>query len=144
MSESRPGGPWQRGTVTEHGAVEWTCPVHPASVRFARRMVRTMCVFWRASDACDAAVLAVSELVGNAVKATVGGEVTLRLAWTPRRLRVEVVDAAPGTPQVRQAADTDEGGRGLWLLSQLAVRWGVEPRTPGKCVWAEIALPSAA
>ena len=144
MSDRRPGGPEQRGRVAEHGAVQWTCPVHPASVRLARRMVRSMCGFWRASDACDTAVLAVSELVGNAVKAAVGTEVTLRLAWTPRRLRVEVVDASPGTPRLREAAETDEGGRGLWLISQLAVRWGVEPRTPGKCVWAEIALPAAA
>jgi anti-sigma regulatory factor (Ser/Thr protein kinase) len=103
-----------------------------------------MCSFWRASEACDAAVLTVSELVGNSVRAAVGTEVKLRLAWTPRRLRVEVIDAAPGVPALRHAADTDEGGRGLFLISQLAVRWGVEPRGPGKCVWAEIALPVAA
>jgi anti-sigma regulatory factor (Ser/Thr protein kinase) len=103
-----------------------------------------MCVVWRASDVCDAAVLAVSELVGNSVRAAVGTEVKLRLAWTPRRLRVEVIDASPGVPTLRHAAETDEGGRGLFLISQLAVRWGVEPRTPGKCVWAEIALPVAA
>ena len=144
MPDVRPGSPAQRGTVAEHGAIEWTCPLHPASVRVARRLVRSMCVFWRASDACDAAVLAVSELVGNAVRAAAGTEVKLRLAWTPRRLRVEVIDAAPGVPRLRHAADTDEGGRGLFLISQLAVRWGVEPRPTGKCVWAEIALPVAA
>lgn len=144
MSDSRPGGPWQRGTVAEHGALEWVCPLHPASVRLARRLVRSVCVLVRAPDACDTAVLTVSELVGNAVKAAAGTDVTMRLAWTPRRLRVEVVDTSAGVPKVREAAGSDEGGRGLWLISQLAVRWGVEPRPTGKCVWAEIALPAAA
>jgi hypothetical protein len=32
----------------------------------------------------------------------------------------------------------------MWIVSQLAVRWGVIIKRPGKIVWAEIALPSLA
>lgn len=144
MQPRRPGGPWMRGTVRELGSVERTYPMHPNAIRLARRVVRTACHFTRAGDAGDAAALTVSELLGNAVKARAGTHVTLRLSWTTRRLRVEVCDASPHAPLLRRAELTDEGGRGLWLVSELAVRWGVQPRSSGKCVWAEIALPAAA
>ena len=140
----RVGGPAQRGTVAEHGSVEFRYPLDPASVRVARRVVAGVCRFWRAGDACDTATLAVSELVGNSVRAGAGEEVRLRLSWTPRRLRVEVCDESPDTPRLGQPDATAESGRGLWIVSQLAVRWGTQVQTHGKCVWAEIALPAAA
>ena len=40
----------------------------------------------------------------------------------------------------RTAAATDEGGRGLYLVEQLATRWGSRPTPEGKAVWFEIPL----
>lgn len=81
-------------------------------------------------------------MVGNSVRAGVGDTVTLQLDWTPRRLRIEVYDDASGLPQLTQAKPLAENGRGLWIISQLAVRWGTIRQRPGKIVWAEFALPA--
>lgn len=142
MSYARSGGPWQRGTVTDHGSVQCTFPLHPRSVRLARHAVKHVCRLWRAAGATDNAELAVSELFGNAVRAGTGEEATVRMSWSPRRLRVEVCDADPRQPTLREAELTDESGRGLFLIASTAVRWGSERRPAGKCVWAEFALPA--
>lgn len=140
MSGVRPGGPWQRGMLVEQSSVEFRWPLHPTSVRLARRFVRSVCWLWRTPDVCETAVLAVSELVGNAVRADVGDWVLLRLLWTPRRLRLEVHDESERTPTLTAADPMAESGRGLWIISQLAVRWGTTRLPRGKCVWAEFAL----
>lgn len=140
MAEARPGGPWQRGSLLEHGVVQWSLPARPTSVRVARRLVPIVCRLWHTSAASDSAALAVSELMGNVVRAG-GTEVTVRLSWTPRRLRLEVCDTVPGAPVRRTPEPDAESGRGLWLVSQTAVRWGTRPWPRGKCVWAEFALP---
>jgi len=138
--QARSGGSWQRGAVEDHGAVAWRLPVKPGSVRVARRLVHLMCLSWRIPQASEPAVLAVSELVGNVARAG-GTDVRLGLSWTPRRLRVEVCDAVPGIPRApRRVEASEEGGRGLWLVSQNATRWGSQPTPRGKCVWAEFAL----
>lgn len=88
--------------------------------------------------------LVVSELVTNAVAhARLPG----RLVWVrfdlgAKELRIEVHDPGKGRPVVQQAAESDEGGRGLWLVECLAARWGCCPRAGGigKIVWA-IVLP---
>ena len=40
--------------------------------------------------------------------------------------------------RIRTAAETDEGGRGLYLVEQLATRWGSRPTPEGKAVWFEM------
>ena len=144
MVQQRPGGPWLRGSGRETFRIERTFPVVPVAARLARAAVRATCAAWcSGSDACEVLVMAVSELVGNAVRHTCGQEVTVRLSMTPRRVRLEVVDSSPEMPQLRHSGLAEEGGRGLWLVSELATRWGVEPEPPGKRVWVEIALPAA-
>lgn len=46
-----------------------------------------------------------------------------------------------GVPAVPQAAvrEPGEGGRGLLLASELADKWAVGERDPGKIVWCEFA-----
>ena len=83
-------------------------------------------------------------MVGNSVRAGCGESILLRLDWTPRRLRIEVHDDAAGQPQVVHAEPEAEPGHGMWIISQLAVRWGVTRRNPGKIIWAEIALSGLA
>ncbi len=43
---------------------------------------------------------------------------------------------------MRRAATTDEGGRGLFLISQLTQRWGTRYTSRGKVVWTEQSLPT--
>jgi len=139
----RSGGPWQRGTPAELASVQWTFPLHPRSVAVARAAVRYVCRLWHTPSATHDAQLAVSELLGNAVTASGGSEATLRMSFTPRRLRVEVCDDSPRLPTLREAELHEEGGRGLWLVRETAVRWGTQLLPGGKCVWAEFALPAA-
>ena len=89
--------------------------------------------------------LVVSELVTNAVAhARLPGRlVWVRFELGADELRIEVHDPGNGRPVVQQAAEGDEGGRGLWLVECLAVRWGCCPRTGGigKIVWAVVVPP---
>ena len=137
----RAGGAHLRGSPYASKAAEFRWPVAAQSVRLARRVVQALCRVVRLPAVCDDAALVVSEMVGNSVRAGCGESFLLRLDWTPRRLRIEVHDDAPGQPRVLQAEPEAETGRGMWIVNQLAVRWGVMRKQPGKIVWAEIALP---
>ncbi|MGI5225603.1 SpoIIE family protein phosphatase [Actinoallomurus sp. CA-142502] len=67
---------------------------------------------------------------------------TLRLRRGERSVWVEVLDKDMRLPRIRSAGETDEGGRGLYLVDQLAARWGSRPTNDGKAVWFEIPLKS--
>jgi PAS domain S-box-containing protein len=69
-------------------------------------------------------------------------EFTLRLRRGERSVWVEVLDSDLRLPRIRSAGETDEGGRGLYLVDQLAARWGSRPTNDGKAVWFEIPLKS--
>jgi sodium/proline symporter len=45
---------------------------------------------------------------------------------------------------LRHARTTDEGGRGLLIVAQLAQRWGTRYTTTGKVIWTEQAIPTDA
>ncbi|MFF9492724.1 SpoIIE family protein phosphatase [Streptomyces flaveolus] len=83
--------------------------------------------------------LIVSEFVTNAVRHGVP-PVHLRLILD-RDLTCEVRDHGNAAPHLRQAGPSDEGGRGLYIVSQLTDRWGVRFADGGKVIWAEQALP---
>jgi hypothetical protein len=53
---------------------------------------------------------------------------------------VEVFDPDLRLPRIRTAGATDEGGRGLYLVEQLATRWGSRPTPEGKAVWFEVPM----
>jgi serine phosphatase RsbU (regulator of sigma subunit) len=65
-------------------------------------------------------------------------EFRLRLRRGATSVWVEVFDPDLRLPRIRTAADTDEGGRGLYLVEQLATRWGSRPTPEGKAVWFEM------
>ena len=73
-----------------------------------------------------------------------GKEFTLRLRQGVTAIWVEVFDADLRLPRIRSAMETDEGGRGLYLVDQLATRWGSRPTTDGKAVWFEVPLRGSA
>ncbi|MFF1422659.1 hypothetical protein [Streptomyces sp. NPDC058280] len=62
--------------------------------------------------------------------------------------RAADIDALPVTrteinckrlrPEVREAGDGDEDGRGLFLVAAPAADWGTDERRWGKIVWADL------
>jgi len=67
-------------------------------------------------------------------------EFVLRLRRGAEVVWAEVFDPDLRLPRLRSARATDEGGRGLYLVEQLATRWGSRPTPEGKAVWFEIPL----
>lgn len=65
-------------------------------------------------------------------------EFTLRIRRGEESVWVEVFDQDLRLPRIRSAGENDEGGRGLYLVDQLARRWGSRPTREGKAVWFEI------
>ena len=67
-------------------------------------------------------------------------EFVLRLRRGAEVVWAEVFDPDLRLPRLRTARATDEGGRGLYLIEQLATRWGSRPTPEGKAVWFELPL----
>ncbi|MFJ6048068.1 SpoIIE family protein phosphatase [Streptomyces sp. NPDC092307] len=105
----------------------------------ARRFARRALTRWGLEELSDSLELLVSEVVTNAVRYA-ERPVTLRLLRTDV-LRCEVGDDSPQLPRQRRARDTDEGGRGLFLVNRMARRWGATRLSSGKVVWFELSLP---
>jgi anti-sigma regulatory factor (Ser/Thr protein kinase)/anti-anti-sigma regulatory factor len=116
-------------------------PTAPAA---ARAFVREVCRYWQLArpDATvmDRAVLLANELVTNAV-VHARTEIRLRLELRGDRLHIAVRDGGPGLLRLVAPDAQAEGGRGIWLIEQLARSWGVN-RHPdgGKVVWCVLSL----
>ena len=149
MLERRAGRPIGEVFVgTDLLCCERRFDVHPGAVRVARAVVRLLCRARQLGEVCESAVLVISELSGNAVRHGATGKMVLRLRLSTRRLRIELAVNSPGSPTVRRPPaagrrppDEAEAGRGMWLVSVLCVRWGVEPDPIGKRTWAELSIP---
>lgn len=130
----------------------------PRSVRDARRWVVDACRDLGREDVCEAAELAISELVTNAM---LHGEtpIRLQLRGTPDHPRFEVHDASTIPPQpvtgagnfdldafdldsfeelgAEQLASLATVGRGLDIVARASTAWGAEIEEDGKAVWFE-------
>ncbi|OIK00507.1 histidine kinase [Streptomyces sp. MUSC 14] len=118
---------------------EWQVPSDPAAVSEVRASVTRTLTEWGLEELDFTTELILSELVTNAIRygrAPIG----VRLL-RERTLICEVSDASTTSPHLRYAASTDEGGRGLFLVAQLADRWGTRYTPSGKIIWAEQPLP---
>ncbi|QOV42014.1 SpoIIE family protein phosphatase [Streptomyces chromofuscus] len=120
----------------------WVLPADPAAVATARSLTARQLSTWAMDDELFATELIVSELVTNAIRYA-EPPVQLRLI-RDRTLSVEVSDGSSAAPYLRHARTTDEGGRGLLLVSQFAHRWGTRSEDRGKTIWAEEPVTSAA
>lgn len=119
--------------------VSWDVPVDPAAVADVRARATRQVEAWGLGDLAMTSELIVSELVTNAVRYATP-PIRLRLLLDAR-LTCEVSDASSTAPRLRHARIMDEGGRGLFLVAQLAHRWGVRYTADGKIIWAEQELP---
>ncbi|GAA4367023.1 ATP-binding protein [Nocardioides caricicola] len=127
----------------------------PQSARTARHAVRDLCANVPpppiSEDRADVAALLTTELVANAVIHS-GKAAVLDAVVADRTLRVAVSDTSDDQPAPRSGAqraadamtgsrDEGESGRGLFLVDELADRWGWHPHrdgAPGKTVWFEL------
>jgi GAF domain-containing protein/anti-sigma regulatory factor (Ser/Thr protein kinase) len=117
----------------------WTLPPAPEVVAQARKLAAGQLNTWDLDDLEYTTSLVVSELVTNAIRYS-HGPIGLRLI-RDRTLICEVSDTSSTSPQLRHAEDTDEGGRGLYLIAQMTQRWGTRPGRRGKTIWTEQELP---
>ncbi|MEW9516134.1 SpoIIE family protein phosphatase [Streptomyces tubercidicus] len=116
----------------------WELTADPARVSDVRAAAMRQLSRWGLDDVAFTVELLLSELVTNAIR--YGTEpIQVRLIHD-RTLICEVYDGSSTAPHLRHAAATDEGGRGLFLVSQLAHAWGTRYTVGGKVIWAECAL----
>lgn len=113
----------------------WVLPTDPAAVATARSLTNRQLSNWSMDDEAFPTELIVSELVTNAIRYA-RPPIQLRLIHD-RTLSVEVSDGSSAAPYLRHARTTDEGGRGLMLVSQFAQRWGARYEENGKTIWVE-------
>ncbi|MEU6799404.1 SpoIIE family protein phosphatase [Streptomyces neyagawaensis] len=121
--------------LTEDKVACWPLLDDPRAAGQARRHVREQLAAWGLDDLAPTTELLASELVGNVVRHA-KGPVRLRLLHGSE-LTCEVFDGSLTMPRIRRATDTDEGGRGLQLITALSHRWGTRYTPDGKCIWTE-------
>ncbi len=122
----------------EDAVGDWRLPPEPTSVSKARELACGWLLVRGLDELVDTTELLVSELVTNALRHG-RGDIRLRLL-RDTNLVCEVWDDGYAQPRQRRAQETDEGGRGLQLVSLLAERWGSRRTPHGKIVWFELGI----
>ena len=136
-----------RMNASAHAEVEERATVLPAehlSVRTARRFVQELVTDAGRLEWEEAAVLAVSEVVTNAV---LHGHTSVHLSARayPDRLYVAVRDLNPSLPLHRPQDEDATTGRGIALVEAVTSSSGVEELgAEGKVVWFTVGAPEPA
>ncbi|MYS85824.1 ATP-binding SpoIIE family protein phosphatase [Embleya scabrispora] len=123
-------------SISPANTVRWVFPARAEAVPEIRRLVTGQLAVWQLDEEAFATELVISELAGNAVRYG-GDSMTVRLIRGKDLLVCEVGDGSSTQPRIRRARSTDEGGRGLFLVSQVTERWGCRFGPDGKTIWAE-------
>jgi anti-sigma regulatory factor (Ser/Thr protein kinase) len=139
-----PRNAWTFQSVLAVGAL-------PTATPCARLHARNIMCEWGLHNLADTIELVVSELVTNAVKASMDQDqrphytdehglacIHLRLSTDRQAALVEVRDENFKLPEPNQLGLDDESGRGLMLVEALTERWGwdLSATGRGKIVWA--------
>ncbi|MEU4211577.1 ATP-binding protein [Streptomyces sp. NPDC026206] len=142
-----PPSPWaaRRTSAGPPPAQGVRLPASPSSVAAARRFSERLLAEWDLQALTADAALLLSELVTNAIVHVPegAGDVELALSRTPDHLVVQVSDAGGCLPLCAEAGPDSEGGRGMWLVEQIAAQWGHHASGVGKTVWFTLPLPGA-
>jgi hypothetical protein len=140
--------PWPNQSFLELGAL-------PTAAPCARLHTTLVLREWQLSGLVQTAALVVSELVSNAVQASVpltgsrfAGEwapgtppVRMWLSADEHRLVIQVWDGSDQPPVPQPVAPEADSGRGLLLVGALSAEWGcyTPENSSGKVVWAVVA-----
>lgn len=127
---------WPRASAEERSL---SLSGDPSSSARCRAFLRSTLEDWQLPGSLDDVLLLTSELCSNAV-VHARTDMVVRVTWDPvdQVLRVSVRDGSRQLPTVRPQSYLAPSGRGLWLISTVASRWGVEPLPTGKDVWFEV------
>ena len=107
------------GVTRRH--LQLTLPASGQPVRLARQVTREVLTDWRLAHVEEKAVLLVSELVSNAVRAATSTDaITLELQVSQTWLRIEAYRCRPGLAVPRTTGECDE----FALVDCLAGTWG--------------------
>ncbi|MFG1681890.1 ATP-binding protein [Nonomuraea sp. NPDC049269] len=126
--------------MSDRTLVKMTFPGIARSASLARRWVADVLTAAGHQDV-DGARLITSELFANAVLHTgsgrAGGLVTIEVFEIGHALaRIEVIDEVP---PLREPSNGDCGGRGLRLVHESSIRWGIRAMPPRRnSVWVEV------
>ncbi len=113
------------------------------AVADARHWLAALLTSWGVTDRqIDDAVLALSEIVTNAVEHATGEDpyATVTAALRQNHLRITVSDP---DPELGSTAHSDEHGRGLLVVRALSLCHGVYRVAGGKVVWFEQQVTTA-
>lgn len=130
--------------VSAPAAVSWltfrkarTFPSAITSPRAARLFVADLLKRWGLEDQIDAAGVVVSELSTNAL---LHAQSPFEVVVSRRgpALRLAVSDRSGTPPVVRAPSATASSGRGMAIVANLALVWGIDMEPSGKTVWADI------
>lgn len=122
-------------------------PHSAASVPMTRReIVADLRAREVSAQVVDEAEIAVSELLGNAVRhASPLSDGTVRVHWQVRGgvVELDVMDGGgPSQPKPVHAGTYSSHGRGLRIVRSLAHEWGVLDEDRGRTVWVSLGGPS--
>lgn len=125
-----------------------TLPAEPQSAACVRGFTRGVLSQWGLPDLAADAVLAVSELAGNAIRAgqtCQRPEILIRLSLGKGLVFIHAGDHNPGLAQAAPARPTrdSEHGRGLPIVQALANELGWCQEPGWKIVWAAVPIPPA-
>ncbi|MGW2562431.1 SpoIIE family protein phosphatase [Streptomyces sp. NPDC001514] len=121
--------------VPAENTAHWEIPADFAAVSEAREWTTRQLTTWGLEDLLFTTELIVSELVTNAIRY---GRAPAELRLIRHNVLVcEVTDSSSTQPRLRRARTTDEGGRGLFIIAQLAARWGCRHGQNRKTIWSE-------
>ncbi|MGW6415024.1 SpoIIE family protein phosphatase [Streptomyces sp. NPDC055055] len=126
-------------TLDPSQVAEWDVPSDPSEVGAVRSRAADKLEEWGLEELAFSTELILSELITNAIRYG-AAPVRVRLLHD-RTLTCEVWDSSSTAPHLRYAANTDEGGRGLFLVAQISEHWGTRYVPGGKVIWAEQVLP---
>ncbi|MFH9349609.1 SpoIIE family protein phosphatase [Kitasatospora sp. NPDC017646] len=113
----------------------WDVPDDFSAVSRIRNACGDQLTAWDLEELTFTTELILSELVTNAIR--YGTEPIRVRMLRDTSLVCEVSDGSSTAPHLRYADTTDEGGRGLFLVAQLAERWGTRYTARGKVIWAQ-------
>jgi anti-sigma regulatory factor (Ser/Thr protein kinase) len=125
----------------------------PASVPAVRRFVDDALTTWGRPELIDDVQLSATELATNATLHGQGTFFDVELRASSDAVRVAVVDTGPMPAEsIAPRADLDDPhiddqdldfetmtGRGLFIVSSLASRWGIDDLPGGTRIWADFA-----